>query len=159
MAFKRILCAVDFSGESLEAFRVAVEMARLYAGALHICHVIEAQPVVSDWLAINGLSDMTLQMVEKARAAMESLVASVESSLGDVSFTTEVTSGRAFVEIVNRAQEWRADLIILGAKGAASLAEIIVGSTAERVMKAASCSVLIARLLQPDAHGQGENLV
>jgi nucleotide-binding universal stress UspA family protein len=115
--------------------------------------------VVSDWLAINGLSDMTFQMVEKAHAAIEALVTSAESSLHGVSFTTEVTSGRAFVEIVNRAQAWRADLIVLGVKGAASLAEIIVGSTAERVLKAASCSVLIARPLQPDAHGKGENLV
>jgi nucleotide-binding universal stress UspA family protein len=44
MAFKRILCAVDFSPGSLEAFRVAVEMARLYSGTLHLFHAIEAQP-------------------------------------------------------------------------------------------------------------------
>jgi nucleotide-binding universal stress UspA family protein len=82
---------------------------------------------------------------------MDSLIASAESSLSGLSFTSEVTSGRAFVEIVNRAQEWKADLIVLGAKGAASLENIVVGSTAERVMKEASCSVLIARPPQPEA--------
>jgi nucleotide-binding universal stress UspA family protein len=145
MAFKRILCALDFSRESLKAFQVAVEMARLRSGLLHIFHVIEAQPVVSDWLPIDGLGEVVIRIEEKANAAMESLVASEESSLRGLSFTTEVSTGRAFVEIANRAREWKADLIVLGSKGASSLEKIIVGSTAERVIKAAGCSVLIVR--------------
>jgi nucleotide-binding universal stress UspA family protein len=145
MAFKRILCAVDFSRESLEAFRVAVETARLYSGSLFIFHVIEAQPVLAEWLPINGMGEVTTQIVEKANAAMDALVASAQSSLDGLSFTTEVTSGRAFVEIVNRAQEWKADLIVLGSQGAASLEKIVMGSTAERVMKGAACSVLVVR--------------
>jgi universal stress protein A len=145
MAFKRILCAVDFSRESLEAFRVAIETARLHSASLHIFHVIEAQPVLSEWLPINGMSEVTTKIVEKASATMEALIASVQSSLDGLSFTTEVTSGRAFVEIVNRAREWNADLIVLGAKGAALLEKIVVGSTAERVLKEADCSVLVVR--------------
>jgi len=76
---------------------------------------------------------------------MEGLVASAQSSLDGLAFTTEVTSGRAFVEIVNRSREWRADLIVLGSKGVASLEEIIVGGTAEHVTKEAPCSVLVVR--------------
>ena len=117
MAFKRIMCAVDFSRESLKAFRVAVEMARLHSGLLHVFHVIEAQPVVSDWLPVDGLGEVVIRIEEKATAAMESLVASEESSLRGLSFTTEVTTGRAFVEIANRARDWKADLIVLGSRG------------------------------------------
>ena len=47
MPFKRMLCAVDFSRDSVAAFGVAIEMARLYSGSLHVFHVIEAQPAVS----------------------------------------------------------------------------------------------------------------
>jgi nucleotide-binding universal stress UspA family protein len=148
MPFKRILCAVDFSSDSVEGFHIAVELARAQSGSLHLLHVIEAQPVVSDWLPIGGIGEVTIQIEEKANAAMESLVRSAKTSLTGLAVSTEVTSGRAFVEIVNRAREFKADLIVLGSKGAASLEDIIVGSTAERVMKAASCSVLIARPLQ-----------
>jgi nucleotide-binding universal stress UspA family protein len=38
MAFKRILCAVDFSEESLAAFRRAVELAHLCAARLYVMH-------------------------------------------------------------------------------------------------------------------------
>ena len=145
MAFRRVLCAVDFFPESLEAFRVAAELARLYSGSLHVIHVMEAQPVVSEWLPINGLGEVAIQLVEKANAAMEALVASAESSLRGVSLTTEVTTGRAFVEILDRAQKWRAELIVLGSQGAPLLEKLVLGSTAERVMKAASCSTLITR--------------
>jgi universal stress protein A len=137
MRFKRILCAVDFSPDSLEAFRVAVETARLHSGSLHIFHVIEAQPAVPPQVEI--------RIVEEANAAMEKLVAPAGSSLDGLAFTTEVTSGQAFVEIVERAREWRADLIVLGSKGITSLEEIIIGGTAENVMKGAPCSVLVVR--------------
>jgi universal stress protein A len=137
MRFKRILCAVDFSPDSLAAFHVAVETARLYSASLHIFHVIEAQPAVPPQVEI--------RIVEEANAAMEKLVASAESSLDGLAFTTEVTSGQAFVEIVERAREWRADLIVLGSKGITSLEEIIIGGTAENVMKEAPCSVLVVR--------------
>ena len=137
MPFKRILCAVDFSPDSLEAFHVAVETGRLHSGSLHIFHVIEALPAVPPQVEI--------RIVEEANAAMEKLVASAGSSLDGLAFTTEVTSGRAFVEIVERAREWRADLIVVGSKGTTSLEEIIIGGTAENVMKEAPCSVLVVR--------------
>lgn len=108
MKFKRILCAVDFSRDSLEAFRTAVEMARLHSGSLHLLHVMEAQPTAT--------AEVVIEIVRKANAAMETLVASAQSSLDSVALTTEVTSGRAFIEIVNRSREWRADLIVLGSR-------------------------------------------
>jgi len=92
------------------------------------------------------MGKMTIEFQEKAAAAMEALVLSASPSVDGLSLTTEVVTGRAFVEIVRRAREWNADLIVLGAIGAAtSLGEAILGGTADRVMKQAGCSVLIAR--------------
>lgn len=146
MAFKRILCGVDFSPGSLEAFRIAVETARMCGGSLHLIHVIEAQPVVSEWQPIDAMGEMTVEMEEKAAAAMEALVGSAGPSSRAPSMTSEVTTGRAFVEIITRAREWKADLIVLGAIGAATpLDEAVLGGTADRVMKEADCSVLVAR--------------
>jgi nucleotide-binding universal stress UspA family protein len=75
----------------------------------------------------------------------ETLVESAQPSLEGLAFTTEVTRGRAFVEIVRRAREWKADLTVLGSKGTTSLEEIIIGGTAEGVVKEAPCSVLVVR--------------
>jgi len=145
MAFKRILCAVDFSKGSLAAFHRAVELARLGAGQLYVLHVIEAQPVVKDLLGMGEAGEMAVKLEEEATVALDSLIASSASALKGIPLTSEVTAGRAFVEILNHARLWSADLIVLGARGAASLEQIVVGSTAERVMKDAPCSVLIVR--------------
>jgi universal stress protein A len=145
MAFRRILCAVDFSQESVRAFHTAAETARQSKGALHLLHVVEAQPVVSELLPVNGLGETMLTLDEKAAAAMQSLVESSARELEGVALTTEIDNGSAFVEIPRKAREWKADLIVLGAKGTASLEKVLVGSTAERVMRDAPCSVLVVR--------------
>ena len=114
-------------------------------------HVIEAEPPVSEWLPIHGIGEVTVQLVAKANAAMEALLASTGSALHGLSVTSEVTSGRAFDEIVHRAREWRADLIVVGSRGEASIEKLVLGSTAEHVMKSANGSVLVTRLRRPEA--------
>ena len=76
---------------------------------------------------------------------MEKLIKPEARKLKGLKITSELNDGCAFVEILNRARDWKADLIVIGAKGAASVDEIVAGSTAENVMRKASCSVLIVR--------------
>lgn len=143
MKFNRILCGVDFSHSSVLAFDTAVEIARLFKAELHIIHSIEAYPVVAEWLPVGGLNEMATSLEEKATSAMEALVSTAQKAFNGTPVTSEVTRGRASVEILNRARE--ADLVVLGAKGLALPEEAFSGSTAERVMKEAKCSVLIVR--------------
>src|SRR5499427_2589556 len=145
MAFKRILCVVDFSETSLEAFRRAVEIARRFASNLYVLHVIEARPVAPYLIGVDEVGEMAVNLEEKATSALESLVESSASDLEGLPLTLEVTEGRAFVEILNQARDWEADLLVLGAKGATALEQILVGGTAERVVKDAPCSTLIVR--------------
>ena len=145
MAFNRILCAVDFSEGSQAAFRQAVEMARLDASHLYVLHIIEAQPFVSTLIGIDEMGETAVKLEETATAALESLLASSAADLEGIPFRAEITTGRAFVEVLNHARKWSIDLIVLGAKGAAALEQIVIGSTAESVMKAAACSVLVVR--------------
>ena len=137
MPFKRILIAVDFSPNSLEAFRIAAEMASVDSAALHLLHVIEAWP--------SAPGEAAVEFAQQANTAIEQLVESSKPGLEKVTLTTEVASGRAFDEIVNRARDWRADLLVLGTKGTTSLEEIFLGGTAEHVIKESPCSVLIVQ--------------
>lgn len=145
MKFKRILCGVDFSQPSVLAFDAAVELARLMKAELHIMHSIEAYPGVAEWLPVGNMDDATASLQEKAEAAMGALIATAKDTFNGVPVTAEVTTGRAFVEILNRARDREVDLIVLGAKGLTLIEEAISGSTAERVVKGATCSVLIVR--------------
>lgn len=144
MSFRRILCAVDFSPESVSAFHQAVDLARSNSAKLFMLHAVEIQPVVSQWLEPDNLGEATLNMERRAKDSMESLLNSLPD-MDQLSIHTEIDSGRAYVEILENARVWDADLIVLGARGTGSIEDVIMGSTTERVMKDAECSVLIVR--------------
>jgi universal stress protein A len=134
MKFKRILCGVDFSQASVRAFEAGVDLARSFKAELHVIHVVEAEPAVPD-----------LSLDEKALAAMDTLVSPAAIAGRDFQITTEVTTGSASVEILNRAREQKVDLIIIGIQGLTLLEEGILGGTAKRVFANAPCSVLVVR--------------
>jgi nucleotide-binding universal stress UspA family protein len=145
MKFKRILCGVDFSQASVRAFEAAVELARSFKAELHIMHVIEAYPVVAGWLPVPGADDVTASLEEKANDAMGALISTAADVFNGVPVTTEVTRGRSFVEILNRARDREFDLIVLGAEGLTLPEEAFFGSTVDRVIKRGVCSVLVVR--------------
>ena len=51
-------------------------------------------------------------------------------------------TGAAAEEIVAAARLWEADLIVMGSRGRGKLAQLLLGSTAEAVIRGASCPVL-----------------
>jgi len=145
MPFKRIICPVDFSDSSLAAFETAVEMAQRDAAELLVLHVIEGRPVVSEWFPTHSLGEMTVRMEEKAHQAVNTLLTCTAPKTEGLAVATIIVNGIPFVEILKQATTWKADLIVLGAIGATSVEGIFFGSTAERVLRAAACSVLVVR--------------
>jgi len=136
MNVKRILCGVDFSGESVRAFKTAVSLARRMESEILVVHVIEPIPI---------LENDVMALEDKARLALEALVTQWGHGLNGGQLAVEVTTGRAAVELVNRATALEADLMVLGAKGIAMLEEPFVGNTTEQVLKTAGCSVLVVK--------------
>jgi universal stress protein A len=145
MKFKRILCAVDFSPNSNAAFDQAVQLAKHNSAKLFLLHAIEVQPLVSQWMATDGLSDLILEIEQKAKESLEALQNSESSDLTELSIQSEITSGRAYSEILENARVWKSDLIVMGARGAGSLEEIPLGNTVHRVLQDADCSVLVVK--------------
>ena len=67
--------------------------------------------------------------------------------LGDFSkYQTVIVSGIPYEEIIRKAEEIGASLIVVGTHGRTGLDHLIFGSTAERVVRSASCPVLTIRL-------------
>jgi glycine betaine transporter len=145
MPFKRIICPVDFSDSSLAAFETAVEMAQKDSAELLVLHVIEGRPVVSEWFPTHSLGEMTVRMEEKAHQAVNTLLTCTAPKTEGLAVATIIVNGIPFVEILKQAATWKANLIVLGAIGATSVEGIFFGSTAERVLRGAECSVLVIR--------------
>lgn len=141
-----IVAAVDFSDESREALRVAHTMTKANVKAeLHVVHVVPPPVGLVGLTAAAPESAVQFaDLTETARGDLEELCAREASELGDRIFG-HVRAGDPAREIVALAKELAADLIVTGTHGRTGLGRVLLGSTAETVVRRAPCSVLTSR--------------
>ncbi|WP_415889053.1 universal stress protein [Neptuniibacter sp. SY11_33] len=86
------------------------------------------------------------EAIEKALAAMKSELENVATEkLADVPFNIEVREGKAHKEIIKRASEIDADLIIMSAQKHGAVEKVMLGSVTAKVTERAKCSVLVLK--------------
>jgi nucleotide-binding universal stress UspA family protein len=133
-----VVVPVDFSEESLAAVDVAVQLAVSPAG-VHVVHVLpELSPLEPGelWETIDNKS-----RTEHAEKALRERL----SEPRHAELVLEILFGDAGHCIATRAEELRADLIVLPSHGRTGLAHLLIGSVAERVVRLAHCPVLVLR--------------
>jgi len=145
---KKILVPIDFSEPSKKAMQYAVSFAKQFNAELLLLHVIEFTPLPAPPLAV--MQDETTQAKLHESAAKG--LGEWRNTMGSqASMRTSVRNGiSAHAEIVSAATEGNIDLIILGTRGRTGLAHLLIGSTAERVVRYAPCPVLVVREREHD---------
>jgi nucleotide-binding universal stress UspA family protein len=143
-AFKRILCAIDFSESSLRALEYALSLAQEADGRVTLLHVLEGSASEpredSDRLT---MGEYRRSREADARKRLEPLVPQGARQWCEPE--AMVVAGSAYREILRLAEEQRADLIAMGVHGKSALGTLFFGSTATQVVRAASCPVLTTR--------------
>ena len=138
---RKILCPIDFSGGSQHAFRVAARLAGEAGSELMLVHAWFLPPIAAG-------GDMPLPadaiqgLVEDAERGLAELVTGAKS-LGVQNVTSELVSGPPWERIVGLAEP--EDLIVMGTHGRTGIRRFLLGSVAEKVVRHAPCSVLVAR--------------
>lgn len=143
--FNTILFASDFSESSEYAFDYAFSLAQKYAAKLVIIHVIN-EPVDLRGFYVPHISfeNLEKEIADGAAKMMDSFC--TEKLSGNSDYEKFVLTGIPFEEIVKKAGEIDADLIVMGTHGRKGLDHMLFGSTAERVVRVASCPVMTVRL-------------
>lgn len=142
---KRIVVPIDFSETSAQALSYAVALAEQFGAEIILLHVIE-------WVAIPaelGSAPSAITDADKASVANDLLRMRQKILSKDVSGRTIARVGAPFREITSAAKEMKADMIILTTRGYTGLQNILLGSTAERVVRHAECPVLVVREKTP----------
>jgi nucleotide-binding universal stress UspA family protein len=139
--FEKILVPVDFSPDSSESIRAAVDVAMRYGAALTIVHVHE--PL--GYTLPDGYVLYTPQQLSELLDELNELLASVKrdaESAGARHVSTAQLQGIAAHEIVEFAKADGYDLIVMGTHGRTGIRHVLLGSVAERVLRKAPCPVL-----------------
>jgi nucleotide-binding universal stress UspA family protein len=145
--FKNIAFCTDFSSHADAAFAVAKDLAWRYDATLHIVHVMVnfsvSPPLHSTYMPIEYDPKFVEQVTEAAGEAIQTRY--VDTLKEKQPYEVQLLSGYSSTEILRLAKENEFDLIVMGAHGLTGLAHVLFGSTAERVVRKAPCSVLTVR--------------
>lgn len=137
---KTILVPIDFSSAAQNALEYAVAMAKHTKSEITLLHVYRPPVVTSEEPIIYKLEDI----IRDINTNLKKITDSVSKKHGKgVSLTYETRCGFPVQEIVQVAEDIKADLIIVGMHGADYLTEKIIGSVATSLMRKSKCPVLV----------------
>lgn len=143
LRIKSILVPLDFSLPSKQALDYAVVVARQFKAKLTLLHVVE--PVATaDFAASFPLVMEDDKLMAAAKNELEGMLKAARVPRGIVEKVL-VRFGRSFHEITEAARTRKADLIIISTHGYTGLKHALLGSTTERVVRHATCPVLVVR--------------
>ena len=137
-----IFVATDLSDAADEALRRGHE--RAGSGArLVVCHVIAGAWVagVTPGVSVLDLHRRVTDEIVRRTVAVTGRKAS--------DFDVLLADGNPWASIVTAAEENRANLVVVGSHGATGIARVLLGSEADKIVRYAHCSVLIARPGRP----------
>jgi len=141
---RRILVPVDFSPLSDEAVDRAAELALHSSGEILLIHVVEPMIYPIDPLVVPApMEDANLQMLQGSKRRLSEVRERIASR--GVKCEAATVVGKPYHQIVETARKKKADLIVLPTHGHTGLKHIYLGSTAEKVVRHAPCSVLVVR--------------
>lgn len=139
--FERILVAVDESDEAGFAVEAAAQLAEALAAEVGLVHVLDTRE------GIRG--ELGLPFDEFRESARADALRFLERTGARIGLPWRpqffVREGEPAGEIQATAEEYGADLIVIGATGRGRLAEFLLGSTAEDVIRRAACPVMAVR--------------
>jgi nucleotide-binding universal stress UspA family protein len=143
--FSSILVPTDFSETAGQALELAVAIAAESGAKLRVLHVCQSSPVryaIKEGFLEPGDDDA--EVARKVSARLEPSLAEFVATHGDgAEVATATRFGDPSREIVADAREYATDLVVMGRRGR-TLADVMLGSVAERVVRHSPCPVLIA---------------
>lgn len=143
MNFNKILVPIDFSEHSLKALDAARSLAKLSGGSVLLLHVL--QPIV----IVQGEIPPLVVPTDSGRveAAEKELAAIIERLGAGVSMEATVRDGHPWDTVCEVAREKQCDVIVLASHGYTGLKRMLLGSTAEQVLRHSHCPVLVVKTL------------
>jgi universal stress protein A len=147
LTLRRILVPIDFSPCSITALRHAVPLARQSRARIGLIYVEPGYHFTPSLAAVDVSSAEAFARADSAGKLAELAMKEISN---EVPVDILVRNGNAANEIVRAAGELSADLIIISTHGHSGWKHVWFGSTAEILVRHATCPVLVVRGTEHD---------
>ncbi len=137
--FHKILVAYDGSKPAADAFEAALDIAAKYQAEMLVLTVARPPEFAEDV--------ETEAIIENSRSYHQTLLAPLKhkTSAKNLKARFEVAVGHPAEQIIYHADQFGADLIVVGHRGKSLFARLLLGSISKQVTQYAGCPVLVVR--------------
>ena len=142
MSFRKVLIGVDGSEYSLNAARRGAELAKLLAAQTALLFVVDTRKAIGNVDAGISHEDAMLILKKEAEQTLDQLA----EMFADGSVVKLMPEGHPRQEILKTAEAWEADLIVIGTHGRQGLMHLLLGSSAEYIVRHAAVPVMVVPL-------------
>jgi len=149
-AIGNIVVTTDFSETSYQAFPLAATIAGRFDAQLHLLYVLKSPDPF--WVGNPTMGPVLPTEEELRDEALERMEKLIETRFDGLSKrpTPAIVNGQSYRAILNYAGKNHIDMIIMATHGHTGLQHVLIGSTAERVVRHAACPVLTVRAVEVD---------
>lgn len=140
--YKKILIPVDLSESDMSRIAIDAALAQARADGAAALRLINVQPLVPIAFVDYIPPNFDEEMRELAEKDLVGVAAKVDFPQDRVS--TTVRFGAVYPEVLAEAEDWGADLIVVGSHRP-TMASYLLGSNAKTIVAHAKCSVLVVR--------------
>lgn len=155
IGLKKILVPVDFSANSEKALDYGIRLAQRTQASILLLHVFELPefsgvlPEASSWqIDYQEIKKTFESAIEGAKERLAKVADRVRKA--ELEVRTQLCQGTPYEEIVKVAKDEEVELIVIATHGYTGLKHFLLGSTAERVVRAAPCPVFVVREKERD---------
>jgi nucleotide-binding universal stress UspA family protein len=145
---QQLLVGTDFSVASQSAVDRALQLARGWSARLTLQHVVSSSlwdDVLSTAASAAGVDTLAPAAAEAAAGeALRRRADEIEAASG-VRCDVAVSTGRAAGALAHAAERASADLLVIGAHGAHPVRDLVVGTTAQKLLRISPCPVLVVK--------------
>ncbi len=144
---KRILVPTDFSEHSINALKVAAQLAKKYQSEIYLLHILEFPAHSIDQVS-GGTSNVVPEVIffmKSAHKRFEELLAQDFLKGLTVHETVNSNFDNAYAGIIESSKECNAEMIIIGSHGSQGIEELLVGSNTEKVVRNSDIPVMVIK--------------
>jgi nucleotide-binding universal stress UspA family protein len=146
VGFKRIIVPIDLSDCSRKALEYAAATARAHSSKLTVLHVYEgsyAEPYIKAANSEEEADEIMKEIERVNETKYDEFLKTID--LSGVEYEKLLKKGIPETDIVEIAMEQQANLIVMGTHGRSGIKHILIGSTAEEVVRAVHCDIIIVK--------------
>jgi len=142
--YQNVLVLTDFSKDSNEAVKAAIDFAKKYNSRLTVLNVVRDIPNLTFVLSDSEYHRLERKLEVHAEEQFDKMETAIPE-IAEIEYKRKIRKGTPYISCLYEIENGNYDLVFVGSHGKSDLKKVVMGSTAEKVLRRSPISVFVTR--------------